>query len=60
MGVTRRAVLKAVLATGTGALAGAGSYGYFFERHALVVTRAIIPIVGLPPALAGLLIAAAS
>jgi uncharacterized protein len=53
MGVTRRAVLKALLATGTGALTGAGTYGYFFERHALVVTREIIPIVGLPPALAG-------
>jgi len=54
MGVTRRAMLKALIATGTGALTGAGGYGYLFERHALVVTRANVPIVGLAPALAGL------
>jgi predicted MPP superfamily phosphohydrolase len=54
MGVSRRAMLKALIATGAGALTGAGSYGYLFERHALVVTRAIVPILGLAPVLAGL------
>lgn len=52
--MTRRAVLKAVAATGAGTLAGAGSYGYVHERHALEVTRATVPVFDLPPALAGL------
>jgi predicted MPP superfamily phosphohydrolase len=53
MAITRRAVLKA-LATGVGAIAGAGAYGYALERHRLEVTRTDIPVAGLPPALAGL------
>ncbi len=54
MGVTRRALLQGLAATGVGALAGTGAYGYLSERHQLVVTRATLPVVGLPPALAGL------
>src|SRR3954453_22402908 len=54
MAITRRAVLKGALAAGTGALAGAGAYGYAYERHALEVTRAVVTVSRLPPALAGL------
>ena len=35
-------------------VAGAGAYGYSYERHELGVTRATVPVAGLPPALAGL------
>src|SRR6266540_2796437 len=54
MPVTRRAVLKALIATSTGIVAGTGGYGFFYGRHDLEVTRAGIPIRGLPPALNGL------
>lgn len=52
--MTRRAVLKGALVAGGGAIAGAGAYGFAYERHELVVTRATLPVAGLPPALAGL------
>jgi uncharacterized protein len=54
MAVTRRAVLKTLLAAGTGGLAGVSAYGYGWARHALVVTHARVPVAGLSPALAGL------
>src|SRR5471032_1452396 len=54
MRVTRRAVLKTVVATGVGAVTGGAAYGYFYERHELEVTRATIPVIGLSPALGGL------
>jgi uncharacterized protein len=54
MAITRRAVLKGALVTSAGAIAGTGVYGYAYERHALEVTRAVVPVAGLPPALAGL------
>ncbi len=54
MAITRRAVLKGALVAGTGTLAGAAVYGYAYERHDLEVTRATLPVAGLPPALAGL------
>ena len=54
MAITRRAVLKGALVAGAGAFAGTGAYGYAYERHALTVTRAAVPVAGLPPALAGL------
>ena len=54
MAITRRAVLKGALLAGAGTLAGTGAYGYAYERHELEVTRAIVPVAGLPPALAGL------
>jgi predicted MPP superfamily phosphohydrolase len=54
MGVTRRTVLKTLVATGVGAIAGPATYGYLYERHELTVTRASVPVSGLPPALAGL------
>jgi predicted MPP superfamily phosphohydrolase len=54
MRVTRRAVLQGLVATGVSAVAGGGTYGYLYERHALEVTRATVPVIGLPPALTGL------
>lgn len=54
MPVTRRAVLKAFAATTAGAFAGAGAYGYFDERHQLMVSRADVLVSGLPPSLNGL------
>lgn len=54
MAVSRRAVLKTFLAGGVGVVTGAGSYGYLYERHELEVTRAAVPVLGLPAELAGL------
>src|SRR5712671_7085556 len=54
MGVTRRAVLKTLVAAGAGAIAGPAAYGYLYSRHELEVTRASVPVAGLPAALAGL------
>jgi hypothetical protein len=52
--VTRRAALKGLAASAVGALAGAGAYGYSYERHALRVVRDTLQVSGLPAALAGL------
>ena len=54
MAVTRRDVLKAIATAGIGAATGAGAYGYLYERHHLQIVRADVPVVGLPPELAGL------
>ena len=54
MKITRRGALKTLLAGGVGGLAGAGTYGYAYERHEVGVTLAIVDVNGLPPALAGL------
>jgi predicted MPP superfamily phosphohydrolase len=54
MGVTRRAVLKTIAAGGIGAVTGVGSYGYLYGRHELEVTRASLPVSGLPSSLGGL------
>jgi predicted MPP superfamily phosphohydrolase len=53
MSISRRAVLKTLIGAGVSAVAGAASYGYLYERHQIEVTRADLPVVGLPPALAG-------
>jgi predicted MPP superfamily phosphohydrolase len=52
--VTRRTVLKGLLASGVGAATGTSAYGYLYSRHQLEVTKETIAVVGLPPALAGL------
>jgi predicted MPP superfamily phosphohydrolase len=52
--VTRRAVLKTLLAAGASTLAGATTYGYVWARHELGVTQTSVPVSGLPPSLAGL------
>ena len=54
MAIGRRVVLKALAATGVGAVTATGAYGFLYERHELEVTRTDVPVVGLPPALAGL------
>jgi hypothetical protein len=55
MALTRREALKRLaIGAGTGALATAGGYGVFYERHALRLVRERIPVSGLPPSLAGL------
>jgi predicted MPP superfamily phosphohydrolase len=54
MALTRRALLKGLVATGAGAIGGAGAYGFLYGRHDLEVTRATLPVSGLAPALAGL------
>jgi uncharacterized protein len=54
MTITRRAVLKTFAATAASTVTGFGAYGYLYERHQLTVTRADVPVAGLPPALAGL------
>jgi uncharacterized protein len=46
-------VLKALFASGVGAVTGTGAYGYAYERHGLELTRATVPLVNLPPELAG-------
>jgi predicted MPP superfamily phosphohydrolase len=56
MAITRRAVLKGALVAGAGTLTGGAAYGFAIERHALEVTRTTVPVVALPPALAGLTI----
>jgi predicted MPP superfamily phosphohydrolase len=53
MGISRRALLKGLVATGVGAVGGTGAYG-FYSRDGLVVARDTLRIVGLAPALAGL------
>ena len=54
MAVTRRAVLKTMVAAGVGAVSGAGSYGYLYGRHELATTRATLSIARLPASLEGL------
>lgn len=51
--VSRRTLLKAAVATSVGVV-GSGGYGYLYERRAIELTRADLPVVGLPPALNGL------
>ena len=57
MRLTRRAALKGAAAAAIGAVTGSVTYGVAYERHRLGVTRATLPVSGLPEALAGLRIA---
>jgi uncharacterized protein len=57
MPLTRRAVLKGVLAGAVGAVTGTAAYGVAYERHRLGVTNAVLPVSGLPHALEGLRVA---
>jgi len=54
MAVSRRALLKTLVAGGVGAIAAPGAYGFLYSRHELELTRATIPVWDLPPALDGL------
>ena len=57
MRVTRRAALKGVLVTGVGALTGAVTYGFGYERHRIDLTHESLSVSGLPAPLDGLRIA---
>ena len=50
----RRLVLKALLGIGAGTLTGGTAHGFLYERYDLEVTRAALPVSGLPEALRGL------
>jgi predicted MPP superfamily phosphohydrolase len=54
MAVSRRTVLKACVAGGIGAAGGGTASAYLYERRAIELTTASVPVVGLPPPLAGL------
>ncbi len=50
----RRTVLRMLTAAGIGVIAGGAAHGLLYERHRLGVTRASLPVSGLPRALDGL------
>jgi uncharacterized protein len=52
--ISRRAALKMLAAAGVGVVAGTGAYGFLYGRHDLQLTRAVVPVPGLPAALKGL------
>src|SRR3970282_2209339 len=54
MAITRRAAIKAVLATTLGSAVGGATYGAAVERHRVGMTSASLAVWGLPRALEGL------
>jgi predicted MPP superfamily phosphohydrolase len=54
MAVTRRTLVKTLVAAGAGAVASTAGYGFFFGRHELELTRASLPVANLPAPLDGL------
>jgi uncharacterized protein len=54
MQVSRRALFKAAGSATVGAIAGLAGYGYTYERHAVRVVRAELPVSGLSPLHEGL------
>lgn len=54
MAMSRRALLKALVAAGVGSAAGTGAYGYLYEQHALTLTEQDVIVNGLAPSLSGL------
>jgi predicted MPP superfamily phosphohydrolase len=53
MAITRRTLLKTLVAGSVGAATGVGVYGSY-ERDAIGLTQVEVPVAGLPPGLAGL------
>jgi hypothetical protein len=53
-GITRRQWLHGVVAVAVGTTTGAAAHGFLYERHRIEVTRAALPVIGLPDALSGL------
>ena len=51
--VTRRTLLKGLVASGVGAATGTSGYGYLYARHQLELTRQTIDVSGFPAALSG-------
>lgn len=54
MEVTRRQILEGLVAAGVGTSAGLLAHGYLYERHALQLVRATLPVSGLDQAHDGL------
>lgn len=54
MAVTRRAAIRTLITGGIGAIAGTSAFGFWYGRHELELTRAVIPVTGWSPRLAGL------
>ena len=54
MAISRRTLLKTLVATGIGATTGAGAYGALYERDAIGLTSVEVPVADLPPGLVGL------
>ena len=54
MAITRRTALKAIAATGIGAVTGVAAYGFLYGREALKLSRVDVPVNGLPAELSGL------
>jgi predicted MPP superfamily phosphohydrolase len=52
--LSRRTLLKGLVATGVGAATGTSAYGFFYARHELGVTRETVGVSNLPAGLAGL------
>lgn len=50
----RRTLLKGLVGAGLGIVTGGAVHGYLYERHHLELTRASMPVSGLPNALRGL------
>src|SRR5579862_3270588 len=53
-GISRRALLKRLAATGVAAVARGGAYGFVDGRHARGLTAAAVPVAVLPQGLNGL------
>ncbi|MEZ5287091.1 MAG: metallophosphoesterase [Vicinamibacterales bacterium] len=54
MAFSRRAALKALIASGVGLGTGTAAYGMAYERHRIERLAVDVPVVGLPPAFDGL------
>jgi hypothetical protein len=52
--ISRRDVLKGLVAVGVGSATGAAAHGFFSERHHVDVTRTVLRVADLPDTLAGL------
>jgi predicted MPP superfamily phosphohydrolase len=52
--ISRRTALKALAASGIGAVAGGAAYGFFYGREALQLSTVDVPVSGLPAELSGL------
>ncbi len=55
--MSRRSLLRTLIAAGVGVGAGVGAHGFLYERHHLGLTRVTVPVAGLPAALDGLRVA---
>lgn len=55
--IDRRTALRTLVGAGVGVASGAAAHGYLYEQHRVGLTRATLPVAGLPTALEGLRIA---